>query len=33
MEVDEMSREICGEVLGELVGEAFSELAGAAGWH
>lgn len=33
MEVDEMSREICGEVLGELVGEAFSELAGAGGWH
>uniref|UniRef100_A0A0D9VPG4 DUF4378 domain-containing protein n=1 Tax=Leersia perrieri TaxID=77586 RepID=A0A0D9VPG4_9ORYZ len=28
LEVDEISKEICGEVLDELVGEAFSELAG-----
>uniref|UniRef100_A0ACD5WIV1 Uncharacterized protein n=1 Tax=Avena sativa TaxID=4498 RepID=A0ACD5WIV1_AVESA len=28
LEVDEIGREICGEVLGELVEEAFSELAG-----
>lgn len=29
LEVDEISKEICGDVLGELVGEAFSELADA----
>lgn len=29
LEVDEISEEICGEVLSELVGEAFSELADA----
>lgn len=28
LEVDEISTEICGEVLDELVGEAFSELVG-----
>jgi hypothetical protein len=31
LEVDEISKEICGEVLGELVEEAFSEFA--AGGH
>nr|CAB3497103.1 unnamed protein product [Digitaria exilis] len=29
LEVDEISKEICGDVLGELVGEAFSDLADA----
>jgi hypothetical protein len=29
LEVDEISKEICEEVLGELVGEAFPELADA----